>query len=169
MNKTKRIIISSGIAFILVGAIFMVARSGESNTAPAGAVSTGVAQALAIVGNPYDIGSGSMARGNVSYDFQVMNNGVEPVTIRKMYTSCMCTTARLTTREGTIGPVGMPGHGFVPSINRTIAPGETATVAVTFDPAAHGPAGIGRVDRVVYLERDAGEPVELTFSATVTP
>lgn len=165
----KKILIMSVIALALVGGIFTIARSpagGDPAPAVAGARAP---QPLSVIGSPYDFGPVSMARGKVSYDFRVTNSGTEPVTIRKMYTSCMCTVARLTTREGTIGPVGMPGHGFVPNIDRVIAPGETAVVTATFDPAAHGPAGIGRIDRTVILERDAGLPVELAFSATVTP
>ena len=36
-------------------------------------------------------------------------------------------------------------------------------------PAAHGPAGIGPIDRVVTIENSAGQPLELAFSANVTP
>ncbi|KKT83316.1 MAG: hypothetical protein UW81_C0021G0020, partial [Candidatus Giovannonibacteria bacterium GW2011_GWC2_44_9] len=40
---------------------------------------------------------------------------------------------------------------------------------VVFDPAAHGPAGVGRIERAVYLENSASEALQLKFSATVTP
>ena len=48
-------------------------------------------------------------------------------------------------------------------------PGEDAIIEVVFDPAAHGPAGIGPVDRVVTIENTAGRPLVLAFAATVTP
>ena len=63
----------------------------------------------------------------------------------------------------------MPGHGFVPSADVVLNPGETAEVEVISDPAAHGPSGIGRIERSVYLEGDAGSLVELRIRATVTP
>ena len=48
-------------------------------------------------------------------------------------------------------------------------PGDDAVVEVVFDPAAHGPAGIGPIERVVTIENSAGRPLELAFNATVTP
>jgi len=81
----------------------------------------------------------------------------------------MCTTASLIKGGEKFGPYGMPGHGFFPSLNQRIEPGEEASLEVVFDPAAHGPAGVGRIDRIVNLENNAGKPLELVFSATVTP
>ena len=63
----------------------------------------------------------------------------------------------------------MGGHGFIPSINETINPGEEASVEVVFDPKAHGPAGVGKIQRVVTIDNNAGSPMELSFSALVTP
>jgi hypothetical protein len=81
----------------------------------------------------------------------------------------MCTTATLVTPSGRRGPFGMPGHTPIPSIRERLAPGEMAQVEVVFDPAAHGPAGVGRIDRTVTLQNDAGAPLELAFTAMVTP
>jgi hypothetical protein len=67
------------------------------------------------------------------------------------------------------GPVGMPGHGVIPSINQSINPSKEAVVEVTFDPAAHGPAGVGQVERKVILENNTGEALEIQFVAIVTP
>ena|SRR3989338_4552339 len=117
----------------------------------------------------FDFGNISMAAGKVSHQFAVKNSGVGVVTINKIYTSCMCTSAKLITENGSFGPFGMVGHGFIPSINRALLPGESAKVDVVFDPAAHGPAGVGKIERMVTIENDAGELVELRFSAVVTP
>jgi len=110
-----------------------------------------------------------MATGKVNHAFKIRNAGIEPVVIGKMYTSCMCTTASLTIDGKQFGPYGMPGHGFVPKIGQTINPNEEATVEVVFDPAAHGPAGVGRIQRAITIEHNAGQPVELLFDAIVTP
>lgn len=118
----------------------------------------------------FDFGIISMAAGNVSHAFKIKNTGTEPIVISKVYTSCMCTTATLTTQEGAVGPFGMPGHAAIPSIKQSIAPNEEASVEIVYDPAAHGPAATGKVRRTVYLETDAQkEPFELSFEANVTP
>jgi hypothetical protein len=93
----------------------------------------------------------------------------ENAVIRKIYTSCMCTEARLLLGGEVYGPFGMQGHGSIPVINKIVAPNEEAKVEVTFDPAAHGPAGIGKIDRTVFIENGGGVPVELHFTAFVKP
>ena len=110
-----------------------------------------------------------MAAGKVSHTFKIKNTSEEAVMVNKMYTSCMCTTAILSISGKQFGPYGMPGHGAIPKINQTISPGEEADVEVVFDPAAHGPAGVGRIQRTITVENNAGGPVELLLVAVVTP
>jgi len=117
----------------------------------------------------FNFGNVSMAAGRVSHTYTVRNTGATPVTVTKLFTSCMCTDATLVTSKGRTGPFGMPGHAFIPVIAETIPSGETARVEVVFDPAAHGPAGVGRIDRVITLETDAHQPLELGFTAMVKP
>ena len=117
----------------------------------------------------YDFGEVSMAKGNVTHSFKIKNTGEETVTIDKMYTSCMCTTAALMMGGKTWGPYGMPGHASIPKIGEMLNPGEEAEVETIFDPAAHGPAGVGRIERQVIVENSAGVPLELKFSAVVIP
>ena len=117
----------------------------------------------------YDFGTVSMAKGDVKYLFKIKNTGTEAVVINKIYTSCMCTTATIDIGNKKFGPYGMPGHGFIPKINEALNPGEEADVEVTFDPKAHGPAGVGRIERVVSIENNTGQPLEFGFTATVTP
>ena len=117
----------------------------------------------------FDFGRISMANGQVSHRYTIRNSGSTPLTITKMFTSCMCTTATLTTRSARKGPFGMPGHGWLASVSETLAPGEEAQVDVVFDPAAHGPAGVGPTARSVTVVNDAGLALELRFNAMVTP
>ena len=117
----------------------------------------------------YDFGTISMAKGIVKHQFKIKNTSTKSVTIDKMYTSCMCTTATLTKGDKQFGPYGMPGHGAIPKIGQTINPDEEISVDVFFDPAAHGPAGVGRIQRAVTIENNVGRPVELLFAAMVTP
>src|SRR3989344_4427486 len=104
----------------------------------------------------YDFGTISMGKGKISTTFALTNVSTSSVQTSKLYTSCMCTTARFIQGGQESDEFGMPGHGFVPPMERTIAPGETAQIVVTFDPAAHGPAGVGKISRAVRLETDRG-------------
>lgn len=123
---------------------------------------------LSVPEKSYDFGTISMAKGKVSHAFKIKNTGSSPVTIKKVFTSCMCTTATLKTALGTKGPFGMKGHAAVPEINTVIASGEEAEVEVVFDPAAHGPAGTGEIRRAVYVETEgSNKPLELSFEAVV--
>lgn len=169
MQPTNFTRIGLGVgAIALLAVLFTFGRSSAGRTDQLASVSAG-ASALAADESSYDFGSISMAAGPVTRRFAVTNGGVSPVTVEKLYTSCMCTTASLTIAGEASGPFGMPGHGAVPRINRALAPGELAGVDVTFDPAAHGPSGIGRIERSVYLETVGGAPLILNIAATVTP
>ncbi len=118
----------------------------------------------------FDFGRISMAAGNVSHRYSIKNTGTTPLTITEIFTSCMCTTATLTTRSARkVGPFGMPGHGLLASISESLAPGEAAQVDVVFDPAAHGPAGVGPTARTVTIVNDAGAALKLRFDGMVTP
>ena len=118
----------------------------------------------------YDFGTISMAAGNVSTTYRIKNEGVAPLTINRIFTSCMCTTAMLSTANGRKqGPFGMPGHGPLKSVSAQLAPGEVARLELVFDPAAHGPSGIGRIERVVTVNAQGTPPLELGMVALVRP
>lgn len=117
----------------------------------------------------FDFGTVSMAAGKVAHRFKINNANAAPIVIRKISTSCMCTTAQLLKGGKRLAIYGMPGHGYVPNLDEPIAPKEEAMVEVIFDPAAHGPAGIGRVERLVTIYTGAEQPLELSFNALVTP
>ena len=165
----KKAILGIGLATIAVMAILIwfgqpvaedVATADDSNTPE----STLKAQETS-----FDFGTISMAKGKVNHAYTVTNTGTDPVTINKVYTSCMCTTASFVSNGKTYGPFGMPGHTAIPSIDVSLAPGATVQIEAVFDPAAHGPAGVGPISRVVILENSAGKPVEISFTANVTP
>jgi len=117
----------------------------------------------------FDFGEISMADGVTTHDFQVVNTSAEPITINGISTSCMCTEALLHYHEDSHGPFGMPGHGAMPHLEQTINPDESFVVEAKYDPNAHGPAGVGPVNRVVSVETSNGELLELQILAVVTP
>ncbi|MBI2673775.1 MAG: DUF1573 domain-containing protein [Candidatus Zambryskibacteria bacterium] len=164
MNK---IIIGIITTILVLGGLIWIARPDSQSNNIASIKSNGT---LAVEeANNYDFGAISMSKGIVTHQFKIKNTSDEAVVVNKIYTSCMCTTAKFIVGDKQIGPVGMPGHGAIPSINQTISPNEEAIVEVVFDPAAHGPAGVGRIQRTVTLENNAGQPIELQFTAVVTP
>ena len=166
MNKSLLI---GGAAIILIVLVFIFAR--PSGNSPANVANNLTPNALAAETQNYDFGTVSMAAGNVSYATTIKNTSAAPVTITRLYTSCMCTTGTLEVGNKKLGPFGMPGHGGagIVNTNEALAPGEEATLKITFDPAAHGPAGVGFIERVITVETNAGAPLELAFTATVTP
>lgn len=164
----KKTIIGMIIAIGVLGGIVWLAQP-DSQAAKTATVLQNSEGILNTEHANFDFGTVSMAAGEVKHEFKIKNTGSGAVTINKMYTSCMCTVATLWMRGERFGPYGMPGHGFIPKIEQSINPNEEVIVEVVFDPAAHGPAGVGRIQRVVTIENDSGQPLELQFAALVTP
>ena len=130
----------------------------------------GDGNALTATEKLYDFGTISMADGKVSKIFQVTNPTAKDINIESVVTSCMCTVAYIESANGEKGPFGMPGHGGpVARANEIIKVGESREVKVVYDPNAHGPAGIGPVDRFIYLTDTSGGTLELEIKAVVTP
>ena len=154
MNQKLNLILIIGSIAILAGIVVLAgALSGNSQNSSL-VYSNSV---LAAENNNYDFGIISMANGNVSYKFKLKNEGDEKIIIKKVYTSCMCTTAAIIDENGKkLGDFGMPGHGDDSAkANIEIPVGEIFIVETIFNPAAHGPEGIGKVKRLVYLETNS--------------
>ena len=119
----------------------------------------------------YDFGTISMKNGNVSRVFRVTNPTNEDIKVPSLTTSCMCTTAYIIKENGSKSrPFGMPGHGgTVPKANEIIKAGGSLDIEVVYDPNAHGPAGVGMIDRFIYLEDEAGNKLQFEIKANVTP
>lgn len=127
---------------------------------------------LSVDNSFYDFGTISMAKGKVRTVFSLKNTTAETIVVEKLYTSCMCTSATLEINGERKGPFGMPSHKAIPKINQQITPGTKAFVEVEFDPAAHGPAGVGKIERKVFLDilsQGKQGKQEFSFSANVTP
>lgn len=163
--SSKAIIVGAIITFaLLFGGLFFLSRPQPQIT-----VNPQATGQLTLGESFYDFGSVSMAKGLVTHKFTLTNSGSTPATITKMFTSCMCTTAKLTVTGKTWGPIGMPGHTAIPNLSVQIDPSQTAEVEAIFDPAAHGPAGVGVIERQVTIEQNGQSPLQLSFKALVTP
>lgn len=128
-------------------------------------------EVLGIEASPsfYDLGDVAINGGIVTKEYSVKNTTNGVIKLKKVTTSCMCTTASVQIGGKETKFFGMEGHGDAnPPVNIEMKPGEEGKVMVKFDPAAHGPQGTGPFNRVVYLNfSDPAGIKELTFSGTV--
>lgn len=161
----KNIVLGILGAVVIIGGGIWVLSSVLSDNGSA-ASSSGF---LTVEENYFDFGEISMAAGKVSHFFEVKNEGTEPLKIQKVYTSCMCTTASVIDSFGKKkGVFGMAGHTYSKA-NIEIGPGEVVKIEAIFDPAAHGPSGVGLAERSVYIETNSlkSPETELSFRAMV--
>ena len=75
----------------------------------------------------------------------------------------MCTTAQLKTAEQSSKKFGM--HQKNSSVFE-VNPGETAELLVEFDPAFHGPSGVGMISRTITMNTNDTKNPTLEFSLT---
>lgn len=186
-DKNKIIIFISVIILLLVGLFFFgkpnknedgttgannIPKSAQelanSHTATTGNIT---ANTLTAEETFYDFGTISMKNGNVSKVFKVTNSTSEDIKVPSVTTSCMCTTAYVIKEDGSRSrPYGMPGHGgAVPKANAVVKAGGSLDIEVVYDPNAHGPAGVGLIERAVFLEDENGNVIEFKFKVNVTP
>ena len=168
IKKTNWIFVGIFLFVVLIaGAFAMSSSSADPNKQQAGQAPT--ASQLAAAETFFDFGTISMAKGEVAKSFVVKNPTANTIIAKKLYTSCMCTKASLTQGNLKVGPFGMPSHGGIVPISVEITPGAEAQVEAVFDPAAHGPSGVGPISREVYLETSDGGKLTLGFKANVIP
>lgn len=118
----------------------------------------------------YDFGTISMKNGNVSKIFKLTNSKTGDILVPSISTSCMCTTAYVLKDGVRSRPYGMPGHGGrVPRANEIVKPGESLEIEVVYNPNAHGPAGVGVIERSVLVQDENENVTELKFKVNVTP
>ena len=161
----KTIIITLLIVAGLIGLIWWGSKNQKSPVAD-----SGIKSALTSSEYVYEFGSISMKDGDVTKEFTVTNGTDKDITFPTLVTSCMCTKAYFVLPDGkTKGPFGMPGHGNVPPLNEAIKAGESRIVRVVYDPNAHGPSGVGAIDRFVTLTDTTGSSLKLEIKAVVTP
>ena len=139
MNTKKK-----AIAYIIVGAIFSFGAilaygyfqapdlSAPSNASSEQGISTTGPRAEIL---PEEHDFGEVVYGDVArHDFTIRNAGDEPLEILQLSTSCGCTKAS------------------VPEDQMTVAPGASAVMTVTFDPAVHkDDSDVGEVTRIIYV------------------
>lgn len=116
----------------------------------------------------YDFGTVSMANGIIKKTFEIKNTGSGPLEIKQIKTSCHCTTAVLKVGDRQSPTFGMDNNPFFWS--EEIPAGETGTLEVLFDPAYHGPQGVGSIIRDVYMATNdpKNKTAKIQISAEIT-
>lgn len=168
--KTKNIVIL--ICLVIVGLFIWGYFSKGGTTASVQGVSTSNNSKSLLTASEifYDFGTISMKNGNVTKEFNVTNSSDKDVTVSAVITSCMCTNAFIVGPDGSAkGPFGMEGMGYIPPANEIIKVGEGRIIRVVFDPNAHGPAGVGPIDRYIMLTDASGNALQLEIKANVIP
>lgn len=101
-----------------------------------------------------EIAPGSFDFGDISfgqvvnYPFKVKNSGNQVLEIKRVATSCACTTAKVD--------------------KENLNPGEDGELLVTYDTAAMGggPHGRGKQERIIYIK--SNDPVNPQVEVTIT-
>lgn len=163
-KKSKPYLWGSLVILVLIVG-FKVLSSSATEVAPV------INGELTISESSWDLGDVRMADGMNTKSISLTNETSSPITLTKMETSCMCTTAQIVHADGSkSGLKGMPGHGGgSANLSETIQAGETATLLINFDPNAHGPEAIGPITRnVMMMTNSQAQPeIQLTFSGNV--
>lgn len=161
MNFSKKAILIGGAVTIagLLLAIFLISGLGTKGTS---------AGEIVLEPGKYDLGDVPYGGGIVQRDFTLKNQGEVKLEINSVETSCGCTEARLIYDEDRSAKFGM--HPNNETWSETISPDEKATLRVFYDPAAHGPEGIGPFRRAVWIESSDPdqEKSEVTIQGNVT-
>ncbi len=167
-EQIKNIVVLLGIITVVIAGLSWLTNG--SKKAPTAAIGGETGGTLTIKESKYDFGTVSMTKGKVTKEFLLENKSDKNVQIGQVFTSCMCTEAELKVGNETAGPFGMQGHGLASTADLVVKSGETLTVKAIFDPAAHGPAGVGPIERQIAVFTSAGkDPIVLNFKAVVTP
>lgn len=113
----------------------------------------------------YDWGKIPINGGNVTKTFTIKNTGIETLQLFNVKTSCHCTVANVTIDGKRSENFGMSG---ISNWTGEVNAGKEATLTVIFDPAFHGPQGIGPVTRYVSVETNDQRNRKITYTLTAT-
>jgi hypothetical protein len=151
--------------FLIIGFVLVSSRSIASDEA----LSNQPVEGVAAEPGYYNLGDVPIKGGIVTKEYKLINTTDKVIKLKKVTTSCMCTKAKIKVGDKETKFFGMEGHGDKnPPVNLEITPNQEILVTVNFDPAAHGPQGVGPFDRSVFLNfSDPAGVKELKFSGKV--
>lgn len=170
MTKEGKIILGIIIGtIVLIGGLAVVLTKGAGGSGGKDSFVPNT-EATGLTASPsgtMDLGNVAYGGGKVSKSFDVTNSTGKDIKLRKIITSCMCTTAKFIVNGKESKVYGMEMNGDLnPIIDIDFPAGAAGQVVFVFDPAAHGPEGIGAFQRTVTLFFDAGYK-DFNFQGTV--
>uniref|UniRef100_A0A831YSY1 DUF1573 domain-containing protein n=1 Tax=candidate division WWE3 bacterium TaxID=2053526 RepID=A0A831YSY1_UNCKA len=160
-GKTKKdrkisplaLIIGALTILTLVGGFILAANSGPAKLSETGA------QAYTDH-TSFEWGEIKIDGGNATHEFTIENKGTGELELANLVTSCACTSAQVTINETASPYFGMHSNS---SWVGKVAPGETATLSVIFDPLFHGPEAVGPMERFIAVETNDPQNARMEF------
>ena len=163
--KRNILVVGLLVVAVLVGVMFL-GRSTKS--AMPSETEITVKSALTAPENMYDFGEIRMKDGKVAHLFKITNPTDKNLTAEYLSTSCMCTTAYIVDDKQS-GPFGIGGHEFERQSENAVQAGRKQGDQGRLDPNAHGPAGVGPVQRYVTLTDSTAGKLQLEIKGLVKP
>lgn len=160
MNEKKFIFITIAVTILIIaGAVIFLGKS-ESQKPQVAAVTN---VSLTTDSTSFDWGTIKLKGGKVDKTFTITNTGSDTLKLYEVVTSCLCTTAQVKI-NGNVSPY-FAMHQKSSWVGE-VAPGETAELEVVFDPAFHGPQGVGDITRMITVKTNAQSQPEVSFNLT---
>lgn len=162
MSFEKKLVILTIVSTVLIlfGGMFFI----FSTQTPQISASLN-AKAYTIDPTSADWGQIPMDKGVVKKVFRIKNTGTDTLKLFNIKTSCHCTKAVIDIGSDESPEFGMDSYS---SWTGGIAPGKEGKLTVIFDPAYHGPQGVGPINRFVSVETNDKVNQKLTFTVTGT-
>jgi hypothetical protein len=143
---------------IMVGGIFINAKVSTPQN-----VSFNNNAKLQVDKTSYDWGNINMQKGKVEATFAIENTGEGDLKLYNVSTSCHCTTAQLFSNGANSPLFGMNTKSAYVMV---VPKGGKAELKIVFDPAFHGPNGVGAISRRVVVSTNDPNNAQLEFSLT---
>lgn len=166
MSEKKIIIAVLAVTVLIIGGAVLALSGSQAKKA---ALEKTVGAKIQISEESFDFKDIPYSGGNVEHGFMVKNIGDKKLEIANLATSCACSKVFLRAKNGDGPKAGMKGMSAPTDWKGSLEPGEEGQVVAVFDPAYHGPQGVGPISRIVSFEtNDPDRPyVELSFSGRV--
>lgn len=109
----------------------------------------------------FDWGNIPINGGNATKTLTIKNIGSDVLKLTGVKTSCTCTKAQVTVDQQASPYFSM--HSTSSWVGE-VPPGKEAQLTVIFDPAFHGPTGVGPIERLVSIQTNDNQNPSLEFS-----
>lgn len=158
MNNKKLIIGFIALTLLILGGgIFVL----SSTSATPAKITASQNAKVEVPEKTFDWGNIPYSGGNATKTFAIKNSGTDVLQLSGIKTSCTCTKAQVSI-DGKTSPY-FSMHSTSSWIGE-VAPGKEAQLTVIFDPAFHGPTGVGPVERLISVETNDIQNPKLEFS-----